>query len=182
MKLSEILYEEFKDKGLPSLSEFVDYVNGASFIQWFGEKYYWESTAKYVDFSFLRIKLFNNFLKQVMELRRLVPCGKDGKTLEKPKKEDYGFIEKKGEWRSSDKFEYENKQYYLLEEEYQTALEDVIFGGFEVEIEDDSYTYFTNGFYWCHLSGTLWNNEVQILSFSDMCGQPITKNTFKFLD
>lgn len=100
MKISEILSKEFKTA--PTLSEFVDFTCNEKFYLKFArtleEKDKYNNTFEEKTLYF--IQEYNNFLKQPIELKMLVPC-KDGEAF--------------------------NMSKHGLKEDFQKAKEDVLF-------------------------------------------------------
>lgn len=65
---------------------------------------------------FVRVTNYTHFLKQPLKLEYFVPCDEEGNILRKPADDDYSFYTHKNQ---------------SVNEEYQEALEKVLFEGFE---------------------------------------------------
>ena len=71
-------------------------------------------------------------------------------------------------------------------DKYQKAKEDVLFNGFEIIEEqksnEDNYLIFNKNKFWCVGKKKLVTLNKHCNYISDLTGQPITENYFKFLD
>ena len=172
MKLSEILYDEFNDNGFPTLNKFT-----LTLCDLLKEG---EIDCHIVNMNRIEHLIFEqaHFENEPLELKHLFPCGNDGKPLQKPTGYE-DFLKDKA-------LELWNPESLRQCEEYQTALKDVMFN---CELEESE----VSSVYWVSFKGVFFDtldirNEIRFLQngenlkISDMAGQPITMNTFKFLD
>lgn len=159
-ELIKILSEEFKVQ--PSLGEFVELLRTGRVT----EAQKWESYKELSDKKWYLTAVYQDFLKQPLQLGYFVRC-KDGEVLSEPLTHRYQITF--DEWEDS----YDEKEV----EEYQKAKESVIYDKFVIKSNDieENQIIFTNKYCWDGTHSMLHDTEKWLYRISDMSGQPITK-------
>lgn len=108
---------------LITLSEFVDKQANLQVLQSVG------LVSEHTAMTINSIIHYNNALKQPIELKRFVPVGEDGEILDKPKGENYegGVLDV-------------SHLYQEKLRQFESAMKEVWFEGFESHTRDDRYT------------------------------------------
>lgn len=193
----EALLKHFKTS--PSLSEFIDWITSANGLVFIKDHCKLKLMIDYSPNQY-RVQLhliehYNNFLKQPLELKHLVPCDKEGKPMEEPDKSKFDLkqgdvsnkeirrmIESDNEGNNPTYQSIFNSNYKKKLEAYQNALKDCIFEGFEykeVKYPNEVVCLLRGDKKTIVLDENLKPYDSKIIG--DMIGQPITESYFSFL-